>query len=181
MMTRPELEKFIANLSEGDRATLADILLPKPNPQPDNHKEVKVCVGELQADIDEEIAPLIHELWKAHLSTVNSCQENQSGIAWIQFATAECALEFLQIVAEREEGRDTLFARITREWDDRESVIQNWNYEVFLHDFSRTDEDDETGRRGEPPDFDFWVSVRFPRADLPVVLEKMVRHNRGNS
>jgi hypothetical protein len=39
------------------------------------HPTVLVQVGEMVADIDVELAPLITELWKAQLFTTRSCQE----------------------------------------------------------------------------------------------------------
>ena len=99
--------------------------------------------------MDEEIAPLILALWKADIYTVNSCQENMPGIAWVEFLTADDAAEFLNLVAEYEEGIDTLYNRITQRlrWeDDRAMSAPFWEYAVYPHDAGLVEEfteDDE--------------------------------------
>ena len=40
------------------------------------HKTVQVKYKDMIAEIDEEIAPLILEIWKADINTDNSCQAN---------------------------------------------------------------------------------------------------------
>jgi hypothetical protein len=38
-------------------------------------------------EVDEELAPLILALSQLGIETLNSCQENKPGIAWVEFAT----------------------------------------------------------------------------------------------
>ena len=45
----------------------------------DRHKQVHVEVGHRRADVDEQIAPLIAELWKRALETGGSCQARPEG------------------------------------------------------------------------------------------------------
>lgn len=44
-----------------------------------HHRAIRVCVGEMDELIDEEIAPLIRELWLAGIETHMSCQEAPEG------------------------------------------------------------------------------------------------------
>src|SRR5262245_35438023 len=64
------------------------------------HKQVRIRWKHQQAEVDEGLAPLILEIWKHGIDTIMSCQENQPGIAWIDFASAKDAERFLTLVAE---------------------------------------------------------------------------------
>lgn len=138
------------------------------------HKQVRIKDGDFEADIDEELAPLIRELWEANLATVLSCQENRPGIVWIMFLTAGDLSEFLGIVAEYQPECESLYRRILADTD----VEGCWEY-----DFSPVDDALHDGRDGiadwheGTPDFYFHASVRFPRTDLPILLDRMVQHN----
>lgn len=147
------------------------------------HRTVRVSVGEMEADIDEEIVPLVRELWRAGIETVNSCQGNRPGIIWIQFATTDDAANFLDIVAEYEEGKDTLYNRAMGRWDGGEFPVTFWDYAALPEDRGLVEgftEDDEVEEWHEGlTDAFFSVSVRFPRSDFPTVLARMARHNQG--
>lgn len=136
--------------------------------------------------IDREIAPLIRALWELEIATLNSCQDNH-GRVWIEFASAADAEDFLDRVAVYEGELDTLYNRIRGEWEplDYENWRERdaWWYSALPHDLSvdqELTEDDEieetcTG----PPQFIFSVSVRFPRRDLPSVVERIGSASRA--
>ena len=147
------------------------------------HKTVLVRWGDEEAWIDEEIASLIRELWKAGIFTMNSCQENRPGWVWIQFAHATGAEAFLSIVARYEKGACTFYNRIRQAWAPKEGDLEGeWEYDVHPMDMAVEEilVDDEyieefcTG----PSDFIFTFSIRFPRTDLPVILKRVRRHNK---
>jgi hypothetical protein len=48
--------------------------------------------------IDQEIAPLIRQIWDMGLDTLNSCQDN-FGYVWVEFTTATGASTFLSTIA----------------------------------------------------------------------------------
>ena len=153
------------------------------------HKQVLVECGHERAFVDEGIAPLILALWQNGISTTLSCQENRPGIAWVQFLTPSDAKSFLDIVAEYEEGVETLYNRITNNWfheDGRDLSVPPWEYTTYPWDFARSlepDENDETVEEyhdGEPY-FLFPISVRFPVSDLPVILDRLQRHLSGQA
>jgi hypothetical protein len=136
----------------------------------------------MQASIDEDMASLIGELWKAGIVTVTSCEENRPGIAWIQFATAEDAACFLDIVVRYEEGDDTLYNWVTGRWArEHPPAASRWGYALLPEDLAlhaEVDEDDSVDEWHDGvPEFVFSVSVRFPRTDLGIVLERMMQHN----
>jgi hypothetical protein len=150
------------------------------------HKQVPVAWRGRRALVDEGIAPLIEALWQADLETVNSCEENRPGNAWVQFLTAEDAATFLNIVAEYEEGVDVLYNRMHPRWrplDGSELSAPDWEYDALPEDGGIVWDEDEGGDVDEwhtgRNDFFFSVSVRFPRADLPVVLGRLTRHNKA--
>lgn len=58
------------------------------------HKMVVVKYNDEEAYVDEGIAPLIEELWKAGIHTVMSCDENRPGWMWIEFRSSEYAEKF---------------------------------------------------------------------------------------
>lgn len=152
------------------------------------HKQVPVEWRGWRAEVDEEMAPLILALWRAGIATTLSYQENQPGIAWIAFATPEDARQFLNRVAvypatadlRGVDGRsdagntpfwETLYERITGNGDEG-----NWDYRVWVDDFGVSEElvgDEVVTTHVGPADFEFNVSIRFPRTDLPLILERL--------
>jgi hypothetical protein len=149
------------------------------------HKQVWVEWRYEGAYIDEELAPLIRALWQQGLRTCNSCQENQPGVAWIEFPTAEDAAAFLDLVAEYEPGLDTLYNRITHRWDPTKGSLSApfWEYSVWPEDAALqqdiTEGDEVEERHAGRPEFSFAVSVRFPRSDLPAILRRFPAYDPG--
>jgi hypothetical protein len=155
-------------------------------PAMERHKTVTVRVGPWEAAMDELIAPLIEELWKAGIETTNSCQENQPGITWIAFATAADAVEFLNIVAEYEEELDILYNRMCHDWDRESAPLSApyWEYEVHPVDLALCRVLDPVEEAIDEwhtgcPDFGFTLSIRFPLCDLPVLTARMQHYNRA--
>lgn len=138
------------------------------------HKQVWVEWKGEGAYVDEELAPLILALWQAGIDTMMSCQENRPGIAWLCFPTPLDAKMFLDLVAAYPDEDDvpfseTLYGRIAGCGSDGD-----WEYAVNVCDLG-VEEDIVHGEVIQtcigPSDFMFDVSVRFPRTDLPLVLE----------
>ncbi len=64
------------------------------------HRQVSIAHGEWSAEVDERIAPLILECWRAGWPTSRSCQHHgPSRKAWIEFDHADGAGAFLSVVA----------------------------------------------------------------------------------
>jgi hypothetical protein len=147
------------------------------------HKTVRVRVGEWSANIDEAIAPLIEEIWKADIATTNSCEENRPGIVWIEFLSADDAASFLNVVAEYEEEIDSLYNRMHHGWDSKSGRVSApfWEYDIHPQDFAlqwEVDEDDCVDEWHEgTADFFFSVSIRFPSSDVPTLLQRLRRYN----
>jgi len=146
------------------------------------HKTVSVKWDGVEARVDRSIAPLIKEIWKAGIFTLNSCQENRPGIIWIAFFSVLDAEAFLNIVARYEEGIDTLYNRIRQAWTHYHGGIPGaWEYDVLPTDFSVDQHFLEDGSIDEtctgPSEFIFTMSVRFPKRDYPILLKRMKEYN----
>lgn len=148
------------------------------------HNTVHVKVGNFEADIDEELAPLIEEIWKADIPTVNACQENRNGIAWIEFLTGIDVADFLNVVAGKYSDEiNSLYNRIRGEWDDAVTgpAEGKWQFSMRSVDMSVrqwfVDENSIDEEVMGPPEFIFHVSIHFPRTDIPVLLQRMREFN----
>ena len=145
------------------------------------HKQVFIQVGEREAYVDEGIAPLIEEIWRANILTVMSCQHNND-MVWVCFAGELNARAFLTIVAgPMESGKgDSLYYRILSQ--RREETTVDWEYGVVPDDLALSAITDEEGNTIEEyltgePDFVFDFSVRFPHSDLPRVMWRIKLYN----
>ncbi len=145
------------------------------------HKTIHVNIGDLEADIDEMLAPLVKEIWKAGISTANSCQENQPGVAWIEFFSSIDATEFLDIVAgEYSDEFDSLYNRIRGEWSRTSDPVQGkWQFDIHPVDMSIRQwyvDDNIDEKPTGAPEFIFRVSIRFPCTDINVLLQRMLEN-----
>jgi hypothetical protein len=130
-----------------------------------HHKEVRVQWDDLDTEIDEQIAPLILELWKAGLMTLMSCQDNPEGWVWVQFPLVLFAEAFMDLM-EKESGIPLFDLR------------RRWKYDIYPVTLPEALFDDyPEALMPNGPSLRFTVSVRFPKADLPTVLETVRRHN----
>jgi len=83
-----------------------------------NHETVELKRSGRTFNIDKGIAPLIELIWKFDLWTLNSCQENRPGIAWIQFAHVQDAETFMALAVDHrgseksEDYYNSLYSRI---------------------------------------------------------------------
>ncbi len=122
---------------------------------PYQHKQVKVKYGDRFITVDEKIKPLLEALWDRGIDTLNSCQENRPGVAWIEFMTAADAEEFLNLAHEL--GDEDMKLRIEMGgWGD------DWEYDAIPDLF------DEMG-------FHIAISVRFPVYDMEYLTKKLTR------
>jgi hypothetical protein len=155
---------------------------PPKAPHPTRH----VHVGDQSADIDQDIATLIEQIWQAGIRTAMSCQDVQ-GAVWVEFETAGDLAAFLNAAGMYERGEGTLHSRIDgRVPGPGEPSETPWKYKVLVFDRALHGAE-EVGPEGQPglvwhagpPDFAVLPSVYFPRSDLPAVLERMRRHNEA--
>lgn len=152
------------------------------------HKTRLVEWTYMKAQIDEGIADLVLELWKAGIHTRNSCEDNvPKGYVWIEFSTVSNAETFLDIVVNKySDSWTSLYQRLYAPWGYFGGTrSKGWCCEVLPVDLNAedryVDEDTiETVSIG-PPSMLFTMSVRFPRTDLATVLRRMVKYNKEQS
>jgi len=148
------------------------------------HPQQLIQVGDWKAEVDRDIAPLIKEIWTAGICTYNSCQENQPGIIWIEFATVDGGERFLNIVTRYRASMKSLYNRASNRWSplDESTIPPFWSYAVFPHDRALDEEYDDNGdvtKVNHPgrPSFAFSLSIRFPQCDYATVLHRLQLYN----
>jgi hypothetical protein len=145
------------------------------------HREVHLAAGGQQAKIDEEIAPLVKEIWLADIVTSQSCQDNPPGWIWLEFPSSFDLEEFLDIVGDYEGTVGSLHDRMLHGYDRLGGPrVGQWRYEAIVHDVAVYIVEDGAGEHeeyGGSPIFTVLVSLYFPHADLPQVLARLKRFN----
>jgi hypothetical protein len=125
--------------------------------------------------IDADIAPLIEALWARGIETLNSCQDNtEDHYVWIEFASPLDASGFLNNVVGRASGWRSMYRRAMLEFD-----VSGGEWRYAIHPMNLGIEqtlvgDEVRERRIGPNDIDFSVSIRFPRTDLPTVMQRVL-------
>lgn len=144
------------------------------------HKQTHIQVRDMEADVDEAIAPLIKEIWTAGIDIDLSCQEDQPGIIWIHFMTLDDGIRFLNIVVRYQQESEGIYNRVLGHWK-RDSAVPRWTFQVFPFDANLEEEWHEGDLVPEyhpgQPDFYFSISIRFPQTDYPVLLQRMKEYN----
>jgi len=107
-------------------------------------------------EIDKGIAPLIQACWDIGLRTLNSCEENSPGVAWISFEHYS-AEEFLTTVAQ---------------FDPED--LELWDYQAVIYtEYARTKDGKEL--LTSPPNYRIRISVRFPNEWIPELTRQLYR------
>lgn len=137
----------------------------------------------MEVPIDEEIADLMIQIWKAEIDTLNSCQANpDKDWVWIEFDTAQDTQQFLMIVNENYKETDqskSVYCRSTQGiWSDD----LEWTFNALVFNHNSTPEEDLSdeleGNDVVTPYSDFHISVRFPKSDYQYVLDKLTAFNK---
>lgn len=142
-----------------------------------SHRTIHVQVGNWSEQIDEEMAPLIREIWNAGVDTMMCCQEVAPGIGWIEFPSVEDLLRFLNIVTVYEPGVDTLYNRIRHDLAGTTSSPE-WEFQFNLLDICDTG---ESRSGGERVCFEPTVGAYFPASDIPLLIERLQEFNEVTS
>ncbi len=125
-----------------------------------NHQTTHIKYGDLEADIDIEIAPLIHELWKGDMYTLASCQ-GDSDVIWINFENPNASALFLATALCTGTLSNEVF---------NENHPEGWHY--CCHPYYITMDDEE--RPGKTYDIiEFSTCVYFPKAHLKKVMHQV--------
>ncbi|MGH8896231.1 MAG: hypothetical protein ACRDZ4_04205 [Egibacteraceae bacterium] len=165
-----------------------------PVPGQFSHPTVRVEHGNLAADIDEELAPVILELWRAGIHTVGCCQDEgetltgpyherphyrrlrewHAGRASVEFVELAGMLAFYDALA-NSGPRDAFYERMAYR-----AAPDSWQTEVDLRDVIDDPEFDLDWRRPSKFRID-GGRVSFPRSDIPEIGDRLCRHRRGET
>ncbi|MDQ6838376.1 MAG: hypothetical protein M3137_08625 [Actinomycetota bacterium] len=162
------------------------------------HPATVVVHGDLAAEVDLELAPLVLEIWRAGLETIHSCQDvgenlvdlavhlphlagivqRETGRASIGFPHADAVMAFLDALANAG-PRDEFYERMAH-WASPAA----WQLVLAIQDRGLEQEEVKGSDRMAP---DASLSrfaaasfqVRFPRSDAAEMTQRMRLHNRG--
>jgi hypothetical protein len=139
------------------------------------HREVAIEYGELRADVDEPLAPIVLRLWQLGIPTTGSCQgpwQDQSH-GYIQFETADGATRFLALIAAASErGRHSLSQRVLGGMYADPDVIgedELWDFACWPVPVGRPYD------RAGLASFTLAVEVHFPPTDIPLIARRVGR------
>ena len=160
------------------------------------HPAVVVSHGALAAEVDLELAPLIEEIWRAGIVTIHSCQDvgenvadladrlphlaevvrRETGRASIGLPDGPALLSLLDALANAG-PRDAFYERMVH-W----ATPGAWQLVIAVRDPGlEAAGDTETGDTPRSQLVPASFQVRFPRADVEEMTERMRRHNRGDA
>jgi len=141
------------------------------------HPQARIEHGGKSADVDEEIAPLVLELWRANLWTIASCQD-LGGRVSIEFEDGRTPRHF-STSSLTGAAATSIRSTTGSSWKKNPTTgstsgdIASGNTELG---------DRLTTRKQGPPDFEFWgVAVRFPRSDLDEALRRVRDFNAAQA
>jgi len=142
--------------------------------------------GPFEAEVDEELAPLVLGLWRAGIETASACQDEAEsdaevggagaaahrGRAYVEFVSLDDALRFYDLVAASGCDDEGLYARI-----GSHAVPGSWEARLTMYDTRLTT---GTGDLSGPPRFAAGVvRVRFPRTDIAALTDLTTRISSG--
>lgn len=136
------------------------------------HPQVWIEYEQMSADVDEGIADLILEMWRAGIDTIMSCQDNPPGRVWLDLPVSD-VVDFLEIAAgDYDTDVESIFNRSVC-WEDADDWRQfraqrAWQYKAIPGCYSGP---------GEVPLITVDISIRFPHSDYEEVLRRFRSHN----
>jgi threonine dehydrogenase-like Zn-dependent dehydrogenase len=150
---------------------------------PPPHREVLVTHGAREAWVDEGIADLVLEMWRAGVDTVESCQGSPEGYAWIAFPSSADLAMFVALAAEYDTQASSLYNRIVGarypqpRWPRRRlRLVDRWQYSVRLIDRAVEWRHVEGGIQetaSGPPDIAVVVSAHLPFSDVAELVRRL--------
>lgn len=179
--------KLVNNIDRYERSDKYEEVLAKMNHAVDRnissftnvrHKTVDLLYkGRYLIPIDENIAPLIKEIWKSGINTCNSCENNKLDHVWIEFASMSDFDKFIQIVFTKRDFSNKEFRDFIFRLENHHSAAQadRWWIELLFDDNCYDPILEAT--RGICTHVEISVSVRFPQTDYQHIYDRFVEHN----
>ncbi|MDQ3646953.1 MAG: hypothetical protein M3345_08490 [Actinomycetota bacterium] len=143
------------------------------------HRQVRIHHGTFEADVDEGIADLILEMWRAGIETVSSCQEPVAGFVQV-WLTADSAKRFAQVVLPFEDPDDSMYARALKRTEDED---QDWMWSANIDDaglMCDIDDDEIIWSHTGVGEWEILLAVYFPHSDQDEILDRLRRSNARN-
>lgn len=140
-----------------------------------NHptKRVLYRPGKYYAKIDELLAPLIKEMWKAGIETNESCQHvnYRDGKAWISLDDVADFQKLTRIVLTPDE-KDKLTQHASIYSGAETYFDEEWLAQVHAEVYQPEE---------DPDDWEFVYSVDwyFPQEDIPELVKRLRAYNDG--
>ena len=142
------------------------------------HRQVKLHYNHELVEIDEDLAPLIQEIWRANIKTIMCCQEVQDGIAWIEFESIRDMLKFLNLTVNFDgDHKDSLYNRVYTQ-NLSGTLLPDWEYQINLMDIGEHDPDRQVGGNVL---FEATVGIYFPQHDISHLLKQLSEINQNSS
>jgi len=155
-----------------------------PDTRPRKPNLTVVQHGDWTAHVHPAMAPLMIEIWKAGIVTIDSQPETRIGWIELEFMTPRDARKFLNLVARYDVDPFGIYNRIRGDWvanDTEQEVHGRWEFGLHPCDIAiEQDETDENGadeRTTGPVDFQFAVSIAFPISDVPMLVKRLREYN----
>lgn len=131
------------------------------------HPFVVLKYHDIDVRIDEMLAPLIQEIWKAGIDTDECCQEIDPKMACIGFPHQDDCLRFMNICGDTSDTED-MFSMYNRMFAGNESGA--WDIIVFPGDRNY-------GMKRRHSQFYFSIMVVLPQSDIGRILYRFQEHN----
>ena len=149
----------------------------------DPHKTVDLLYNGQQIPIDEKIAPLVTEIWKAGLNTRNSCESNTTNYIWIHFASVKDFDKFIGIIFAQGDLKNQDFQPCLDRMINHTcaSHFDRWSIELLLDDVGFVNQTKDDGSISSIVDIkiSITVSLRFPPKDYQYIYNRLVEYNKN--
>jgi len=136
------------------------------------------------ANVPSYLAPLMIEIWKAKLVTLDTQRETPVGYIQIEFVTLPHARKFINTVVPYNTNPFCMYNRVQGYWqatDAERDVHGQWEFRLHPCNIAVQEHESDDGRVTEiatgPVDFRFSASITFPITDVPVIRDRMREFN----
>jgi hypothetical protein len=151
---------------------------------PGTHQTIPLRFGDMAADVDERLAPIVFELWRRGVRTTSSCQDYSQkdlegapdeGHAGIAFESAEDADAFLDLLRDRH-GLLAFGPLEYESWIDGPSVELLYQSDVRIDSLPRPERGDVDV--DDDDDDDVAHFVMFPSSLIGEISEWLTSRSR---
>ena len=132
-------------------------------------KTRKVVVGDRSEQVEVLLVPLVRELWRAGISTLETVAEKVPGVAWICFSDETHFRKLLEIVGDSSQASNlnSLYRHI---YPPLNHDGPAWSYQFSVSDVGK-----------KKCSWRFIVAIAFPHVDIKPMLERLKAYNKGKS